>query len=259
MRPVIVVPIVDVSRCLAFRAPVRIQKTFRKKVFCFKKTDTSITIELQKAAFILGERILVRGEIINEHPSNSVKGGLVELVMLIRCRCKSNERTSATTVAHFAIDAVPLQSISSFEHTLQVPMDAFPTFLHDDFLMQCSYHLSVSVHECLPIEIPLIIGTGKPTTPINRTYHAIMGPQHDSPQTNEYRRPAPSQLPPFFPPPPPPYAFVHYGAIPNATMFVPSYIRYGNAPLPQFFSKANYHNTHTGYEGQSVLRIEEIE
>uniref|UniRef100_A0A0M3IF87 Arrestin_N domain-containing protein n=1 Tax=Ascaris lumbricoides TaxID=6252 RepID=A0A0M3IF87_ASCLU len=41
-----------------------------------------------------GERIVVHGEILNEHPSNPVKGGLVELVITIRCRCKGNEKNS---------------------------------------------------------------------------------------------------------------------------------------------------------------------
>lgn len=54
IRPIIVLPIVDISQFIPYRAPIRIHKIFRRKLFCFNKTNTCITIELEKAAFVQG-------------------------------------------------------------------------------------------------------------------------------------------------------------------------------------------------------------
>uniref|UniRef100_A0A914ZWL1 Arrestin C-terminal-like domain-containing protein n=2 Tax=Parascaris univalens TaxID=6257 RepID=A0A914ZWL1_PARUN len=261
IRPVIVLPIMDISQFIRYRAPIRIHKIFRRKLLCFSKTNTSITIELEKAAFVQGERIMVHGQILNENPSNPVKGGLVELIITIRCRCKGNEKNSATTVAHFPIATDPLQPLTSFDHALQVPVDAYPTFSCYGALVQCSYHISVGVHECPAIEIPVVIGTGKPATPIAPSFLAIMSPEHRSAEATKSSSHTHScQLPPFCPLPPPPYAFASYGAPPKPALFIPEHITYRNMPpLSQFCSKPFHRTMQTEYKGQSILKIEEIE
>uniref|UniRef100_A0A914RJ20 Galectin n=1 Tax=Parascaris equorum TaxID=6256 RepID=A0A914RJ20_PAREQ len=68
----------DISQFIRYRAPIRIHKIFRRKLLCFSKTNTSITIELEKAAFVQGERIMVHGQILNENPSNPNENGRLE-------------------------------------------------------------------------------------------------------------------------------------------------------------------------------------
>lgn len=46
----------------------------------------------------LGETIIIYGEISNEHQKNSIKGGIIKLVMVVRFHCKGSEKF---TLDHF--------------------------------------------------------------------------------------------------------------------------------------------------------------
>uniref|UniRef100_A0A0N5A9K4 Arrestin_C domain-containing protein n=1 Tax=Syphacia muris TaxID=451379 RepID=A0A0N5A9K4_9BILA len=92
-RPVHVIPVVDLTPFVQHLLPVTRCKTFRKKVFCINKANANVVIRLEKAAFVQGESIAIDGEIINEHQSNVLKAGLVELIMSTRYICKKNDKT----------------------------------------------------------------------------------------------------------------------------------------------------------------------
>ncbi|VDN55455.1 unnamed protein product [Dracunculus medinensis] len=98
MKPVFVVPVVDISWYTSFRAPVFVQKNYKKKFLCCNKINATLCIELEKAAFITGEKINVYGEIDNQHNSKPIKEGLVELVSVFRCRCKGAQKYSLILV-----------------------------------------------------------------------------------------------------------------------------------------------------------------
>lgn len=58
MKPVFVVPVVDISWYTSFRAPVFVQKNYKKKFLCCNKINATLCIELEKAAFITGMAIV---------------------------------------------------------------------------------------------------------------------------------------------------------------------------------------------------------
>ncbi|VDN86655.1 unnamed protein product [Brugia pahangi] len=92
MRPVKVIAVMDITRYLPFHIPVHIERYFHKKLLCLNKSSIKVFIKMSKAAFVPGEMIVVDGEIGNEYGKNSIKGGIVRLIMVVRFRCKGNEK-----------------------------------------------------------------------------------------------------------------------------------------------------------------------
>ncbi|VDD96621.1 unnamed protein product [Enterobius vermicularis] len=267
-RPVNVIPVVDLTQFAQHLLPVTRCKTFRKKVFCINKANANVIIRLDKAAFIQGESVAISGEIINEHPTNVLKGGLVELIMSIRYICKRVDKTFNASVVRFAISAVPPRKHVTFEHYFQIPLEAFPTYVKENSLIQTSYQLAVSVNECQPFDIPVIIGTKSTTMFTPRRFLAITEIPSIPKLKAEHEPPiAQTIYPAYFPAPPPPYAFPYpppppppsQPPPPSNTQFMPSYIPYRTARQQCYLSPQHYYQTTSDFVEPSVLQIEEIE
>ncbi|EFO26111.1 hypothetical protein LOAG_02379 [Loa loa] len=230
-------------------------------------------------------------EIDNEHSKNPIKGGTVRLIMVVRFRCKGSEKFTNVTLSYFTLPTIPQCSIIEFQHCLQIPDNAFPTYSQPNALINSSYHISVMLNEYTPIEIPIIIGTeistqspldiqNKPSSLLAITGYIKI-------------RPFPKTLPQqTFPPLINPSQFLplsqllHSSSLshslpisshhlhPNfdkqlnrsSSYYVPLY----TTPFPFSHTNLNYHHHSeaiffpeefpvTRYNGQSVLRIEEIE
>lgn len=172
----------------------------------------------------------------------------------------------------------------------QIPNDAFPTYSHPDALISLSYHVSIILNECAPIEIPVIIGTGISIRSVNTrndqpSMRSLLGytkiPPFSSSLHQETFPPLSKSskllpllrfhlLPVPFPPPlqpiPPPYFDSNLHKYPTKPHISPLY-----TPFSHFHPNRNCRSqatseepeklpeTGTRYKGQSVLRIEEIE
>ncbi|KAK6103593.1 Arrestin (or S-antigen) N-terminal domain family protein [Brugia pahangi] len=271
MRPVKVIAVMDITRYLPFHIPVHIERYFHKKLLCLNKSSIKVFIKMSKAAFVPGEMIVVDGEIGNEYGKNSIKGGIVRLIMVVRFRCKGNEKFTSKTLSYFMLPFIPQCSIIAFQHFLQIPINAFPTYCHPDALINLSYHISVILNECKPIKIPLIIGTGIPIQFINTQNY----PSSLSSIANFSTMLLQSQT--F-----PPLIINSLQHLPPSTLSIPSFLLSVSSPFSYsefdksldstVFSSCKCNQVDhsqvtftpgespiTRYKGQSILRIEEIE
>ncbi|CAG9537584.1 unnamed protein product [Cercopithifilaria johnstoni] len=289
IHPVRVISIMDITPYLSLHIPVHIERYFHKKFFCLNKSSTKVFIKLPKTAFFQGETIVIHGEISNEHPKNHIKDSIVGLVMVVRFRCKNNERFTTTTLSHFTLPMIRQCSIIEFQHCLQIPNNAFPTYSHPDALINSSYHVSLMLNEYTPIKIPVIVGTGISTQLIDaqiyqsslpsipghfkiRPFQSMLQQQTFSPLSSSPQLLSLSQLHlspfptlPLSQPISSPYLDPNFDKHLNKSHFIPLCTSF-----PFCHSSLNYHSqttffpgelqvTRTRYKGQSVLRIEEIE
>uniref|UniRef100_A0A158Q6Y2 Arrestin_C domain-containing protein n=1 Tax=Elaeophora elaphi TaxID=1147741 RepID=A0A158Q6Y2_9BILA len=288
IHPVQVISVADITPYLPFHLPLHIERYFHKKFFCLNKSSAKIFIKLPKTAFVRGETICIYGEISNEHPKNPIKNSIVGLVMVVRFRCKDNEKFKNTTLSYFTLPLIPQCSIIEFQHCLKIPSNAFPTYSHPDALINSSYHLSIMISECTPIEIPVIIGTEIsarfidaqnhqpsfltdhikirpfPSPLLQQTFPPLStAPQLLPTESRSYASslPTPPSSLPIFPS----YFDPNFEKHLNEPYFVPFC-----SPFPLCHPNLNHHSqatffpeelpaTRTRYKGQSVLRIEEIE
>ncbi|VBB30415.1 unnamed protein product [Acanthocheilonema viteae] len=286
--PVRVISVMNITSYLPFHIPFHIERYFHKKFFCLNKSSIKVFIKLPKTAFVQGESIVINGKISNEHPKNPIKNGIVELVMVVRFRCKNNEKFTNATLSYFTLPLIPQCSIIEFQCCLQIPNNAFPTYSHPDALINSSYHLSIVLNECTPIEIPVIIGTEISTRFADtQNYQPSLLPIPGNIKiqllSSQQTFPSLSIQPQLLS-----LSRLHLSSLPTSQsspsiisspyfnpnfdkhLIEPHFIQPFCTSFPFHHPILNYHSqatlfpgefpiTYTRYKGQSVLRIEEIE
>ncbi|PAV87736.1 hypothetical protein WR25_03772 [Diploscapter pachys] len=63
----------------SYHQNVLLNRHIKKRVLCFNRLNAAVKLELQKAAFAVGEHVLVTGEIENQHHSHVIKHVAIEI------------------------------------------------------------------------------------------------------------------------------------------------------------------------------------
>uniref|UniRef100_A0A8R1HW35 Arrestin_C domain-containing protein n=1 Tax=Caenorhabditis japonica TaxID=281687 RepID=A0A8R1HW35_CAEJA len=242
----------------SFAQPVSIDRHVKKKTFFMSRLEARIKFEIERAAFTVGEHILVTGEIKNEHPTNPIKHVSLELRQHILYASGDAQRSDTRLITRLILGSVPPNETFPVHNSFQIPFDCYPSLCWNGSPVQVAYELLLTNTGCFEIGTALFIGNCGSSQNERRS---IVYPESTCSSTTYYCVP-PSEL--SFSPDPPPYSTF----LKNEPMFVPIHMlktpyRPFAPAYHMFHGPPKYHDQY--YRGESsppperFLKIEEIE
>ncbi|CAB3403758.1 unnamed protein product [Caenorhabditis bovis] len=258
-----VLPRVSLDQQPSFANHVIIDRHVKKKTLFMNRLDAKIRIEIDKAAFIVGQHILMSGEIKNEHATNSIRHVTIELRQHILYASGDAQRIDHRLITKLIVGSVPPNETFNIHHSLSIPIDCYPTLCWNGSPVQVAYELLLTNSGNFELGIPVFIGNCGPST--NR--RSIMYPESTCDQTSTYYCVPPSEFSfaPSMHPDPPPYSTykpesifipIHLLKTPYRP-FAPSYGMPGmfHSGPPEY----DYNFNRNSPPPQRFLKIEEIE
>ncbi|CAB04523.3 Arrestin C-terminal-like domain-containing protein [Caenorhabditis elegans] len=251
----------------SFAQPVSIDRHVKKKAFFMNRLEAHIKFEIERAAYSVGDHILVTGEIKNEHLSNPIKHVALELRQHILYASGDAQRSDTRLITRLILGSVPPTETFAVFHSFQVPFDCYPSLVWNGNPVQVTYELLLTNSGCFEIGTPVFLGNyGSP----NSTRRSIMYPESTSgeapPSTTYYCVP-PSEM--SFTVDPPPYSTfgaktdpvfipIHMLKTPYRP-FAPAYHMFRNHGPPKYDFNSNQRMMAESPPPQRFLKIEEIE
>ncbi|ULU06371.1 hypothetical protein L5515_014443 [Caenorhabditis briggsae] len=189
----------------SFAQPVSIDRHVKKKAFFMNRLEAHIKFEIERAAYTVGEHILVAGEIKNEHLSNPIKHASLELRQHILYQSGDAQRSDSRLITKLILGSVPPNESFAVFHSFQVPFDCYPSLCWNGNPVQVTYELLLTNTGCFEIGTPVFLGNcGSPSA----SRRSLMYPEStsvggDAPSTTYYCTP-PTEM--SFSADPPPYS-----------------------------------------------------
>ncbi|PIC46272.1 hypothetical protein B9Z55_006019 [Caenorhabditis nigoni] len=189
----------------SFAQPVSIDRHVKKKAFFMNRLEAHIKFEIERAAYTVGEHILVTGEIKNEHLSNPIKHVSLELRQHILYQSGDAQRSDSRLITKLILGSVPPNESFAVFHSFQVPFDCYPSLCWNGNPVQVTYELLLTNTGCFEIGTPVFLGNcGSPSA----SRRSLMYPEStsvggDAPSTTYYCTP-PTEM--SFSADPPPYS-----------------------------------------------------
>ncbi|CAI2326165.1 unnamed protein product [Caenorhabditis sp. 36 PRJEB53466] len=187
----------------SFAQPVSIDRHVKKKAFFINRLESHIKFEIDRAAFTVGDHILVSGEVKNEHPSAPIKHVSLELRQHILYASGDAQRSDTRLITRLILGSVPPNETFPVHHSLQIPFDCYPSLCWNGNPVQVAYELLITNAGLFEIGTPVFIGNCGTAATSRRSIMYPESTSGDAASTAYYHVP-PTEL--SFSPDPPPYS-----------------------------------------------------
>ncbi|CAI4231777.1 unnamed protein product [Auanema sp. JU1783] len=135
-----------------------IERHLKKTLLGFNRLDAKIQFEVEKNNFLIGEHILVTGKVHNLHPSNIIKHVFIELRQKVLYSSGESKKTDQRLITKLICGSVAPEEEFALHHSIQIPMDCYPTLDLLDNPIQVTYSIIVSSSGHFELELPVAIG-----------------------------------------------------------------------------------------------------
>ncbi|CAJ0931861.1 unnamed protein product, partial [Mesorhabditis belari] len=157
-REIDVIGSVSMSSFPEFEKPVHMQRHLKRKFLCFNILDANVKLEIEKAAFMPGEHVLVSGEVTNGVHSSNLRSITLELRQRTAYKSGDGTRNESHTIRRAVCGACPSGDSMKIHHSLQVPPDLYPTLLTANSAIQVTYSILVASAGYFEVEVPIFVG-----------------------------------------------------------------------------------------------------
>ncbi|CAJ0586582.1 unnamed protein product, partial [Mesorhabditis spiculigera] len=164
-REIEVVGSVSMSSFPQFEKPVAVQRQVKRKFLCFNILDAHIKIDMEKAAYMPGEHVLVSGEMTNAPHSSRLQPVRLELRQKTAYKSGSGARKESHTIRRLDCGTCEAGDSLKIHHSLPVPADLYPTLSTPNSAIQVFYEVIVTSPGYFEIDIPVFVGNRKIAPP----------------------------------------------------------------------------------------------
>ncbi|CAI5440965.1 unnamed protein product [Caenorhabditis angaria] len=155
----------------SYAKSVNLERHVKKKIFFVNRLDATLKIELERAAFLVGEYILVSGKIENHHSNIPIKRIGIEIRQHLIYASGDAQKIDSRLMSKQIIGSVPVNGQFQIHHSLKIPHDCYPSLVLNGSPIQVTYEILLVHSGHFEVGVPIFIGNCGATP--NR--HSILG------------------------------------------------------------------------------------